>query len=76
MEKDPLLDELADAIAQGPVIFTPDDSWEEKFEEVKYETKKYSVNNQTKKLMKSKNIKLYWNLQKKIQDQLFFLLHS
>ena len=27
MEKDPLLDELAEAIAQGPVIFTPDDSW-------------------------------------------------
>lgn len=38
MEKDPLLDELAEAIAQGPVIFTPDDSWEEKFEEVKDET--------------------------------------
>ena len=38
MEKDPLLDELADAIAQGPVIFTPDDSWEEKLEEAKDET--------------------------------------
>ena len=37
-EKDPLLDELADAIAQGPVIFTPDDSWEEKLEEAKNET--------------------------------------
>ena len=38
MEKDPLLDELADAIAQGPVIFTPDDSWEEKLEETRNET--------------------------------------
>jgi len=39
MEKDPLLDELADAIAQGPVIFTPDDSWEEKLEEASDETR-------------------------------------
>ena len=38
MEKDSLLDELADAIAQGPVIFTPVDSWEEKLEEKKSET--------------------------------------
>ena len=39
MEKDPLLDELAEAIAQGPVIFTPDDSWEQKFEEASDETR-------------------------------------
>ena len=38
METDSLLDELAEAIAQGPVIFTPDDSWEEKLEEKKNET--------------------------------------
>ena len=38
MEKDSLLDELAEAIAQGPVIFPPDDSWEEKLEEKKNET--------------------------------------
>ena len=38
MEKDSLLDELADAIAQGPVIFTPDDSWEEQLEEARSET--------------------------------------
>ena len=45
MEKDPLLDELADAIAQGPVIFTPDDSWEEKLEEARSESQKYSIYN-------------------------------
>ena len=45
MEKDSLLDELADAIAQGPVIFTPDDSWEEKLEEARSETQKYSIYN-------------------------------
>ena len=39
MEKDPLLEELAEAIAQGPVIFTPDDSWEEKLEEASDETR-------------------------------------
>ena len=38
MEKDSLLDELADAIAQGHVMFTPDNSWEEKLEEKKDET--------------------------------------
>ena len=38
MEKDSLLDELAEVIAQGPLIFTPDDSWEEKLEEKKNET--------------------------------------
>ena len=38
MQKDSLLEELADAIAQGPVIFTPDHSWEEKLEEKKNET--------------------------------------
>ena len=43
MEKDSLLDELADAIAQGPVIFTPDDSWAEKLEEKKSETQEYSI---------------------------------
>ena len=38
MEKDSLLEELAEAIAQGPIIFTPDDYWEEKLEEKKNET--------------------------------------
>ena len=38
MEKDSLLEELAEAIAHGPIIFTPDDSWEEKLEEKKNET--------------------------------------
>ena len=38
MEKDSLLDELAEAIAQGPVIFTPVESWEEKLEEAKIES--------------------------------------
>ena len=39
MEKDSLLEELAEAIAQGPIIFTPDDSWEEKLEEKKMKLK-------------------------------------
>ena len=56
MEKDQLLDELAEAIAQGPVIFTPDDSWEEKFEEVKDESLKNSVYNTACKELASNSL--------------------
>ncbi len=43
MEKDLLLDELADAIAQGPVIVTPDASWEEKLKAARSDTSKFSI---------------------------------
>ena len=32
-EKDPLLDELEDRIAEGPVIFTPDEEFLKRVEE-------------------------------------------
>ena len=32
-EKDPLLDELEERIAEGPVIFTPDEAFLKKVEE-------------------------------------------
>ena len=32
-ERDPLLDDLDEAIAQGPIIFTPDDEFLRKLEE-------------------------------------------
>ena len=36
-EKDPLLDELEERIAEGPVIFTPDEEFLKKVEERKNE---------------------------------------
>ena len=38
MEKDPLLDELQERIAEGPIVFTPSDEWEELMEEKSDET--------------------------------------
>jgi len=34
-QKDPLLDELAERISEGPVIFTPDDEFIKRVEERK-----------------------------------------
>ena len=36
-QKDPLLDELAERILEGPVIFTPDDEFTRRVEERKRE---------------------------------------
>ena len=39
MEKDPLLDELEERIAEGPIVFTPCDEWKELMEVKKDETR-------------------------------------
>ena len=37
--KDPLLDELAERIAEGPIVFTPDEEFLKRVEERKKEVK-------------------------------------
>ena len=36
-EKDPLLDELEERIAEGPVVFTPDEEFQRRVEEKRKE---------------------------------------
>ena len=39
-EKDPLLDELAERIAEGPIVFTPDEEFLKRVEERRKEVNK------------------------------------